>query len=407
MNIGMILGSTFPRDIRVEKEIRALLSAGHDITMISQGKPNMPEFEEVLGISVIRIMPPKSSLRKLAKTMWNSVFFDDLEWKRVIEKVVKEKKIDVLHCHDLPTVNLGHKVAEKFLIPVIADLHENYPEGIAVWKKANISEKVDIYTLLIFPLPIWMFKRLERSALKKVDRIITVIDEAKTHYVKDCEIPPEKVTIVMNTEDLIEFDNMRIDVDVTKDFKNDFIITYIGNFGPHRGIETALRSIAKMEPGRSNFKLLLVGSGPDDYTKRLKQLSRDLGVEDNIIFTGWIDFTLIPSYIDISDICLVPHVANGHTNTTIPHKLFQYMAKRKPLVVTDCKPLERIVKETKSGFVVPSGNSDEMAKVLDQLFTDESLRKKLGDNGRKAVEKVYNWEIEGKKLLKLYEELDR
>ena len=57
--------------------------------------------------------------------------------------------------------------------------------------------------------PVWRYKRLEVSVLKKVDEIITVVDEAKTHYVEDCKIPPEKITVVMNSVDLKEFRNFK------------------------------------------------------------------------------------------------------------------------------------------------------------------------------------------------------
>jgi glycosyltransferase involved in cell wall biosynthesis len=398
----MVLRGNFPGDVRVTKEVRSLLSEGHNIILLSMGKPNQPEAEEVLGLSVIRLFPPKNSIRRLFKTMRSSVFFDDSTWRSKLDKIVFKNKIEVLHCHDLPTVNLTRKIARKNNIPVIADMHENFPEGIAVWKRSRISRKLWFYTLLSYPLPVWMFKRFEKSALQKVDRIITVVDEAKDHYIKDCKIPPDKVKVVMNTEDLDKFDKLKINEDLVLKYESDFIITYIGGFGPHRGIETAIRSMSELIKKIPRSKLLLVGEGLDEYLRLLKQLCKDLKIENNVIFTGWVDFNDIPSYIELSDICMVPHFASGHTNTTIPHKLFQYMAKKKPVIVTDCRPLKRIVKESKCGIVVPSGDHKNMALAILRLYEDESQRIVMGENGRRAVEERYNWEIEGGKLLKLY-----
>ena len=80
---------------------------------------------------------------------------------------------------------------------------------------------------------------------------------------------------------------------------------------------------------------------------------------------------------------------------------------RKPVIVTDCKPLKRIVEECNCGLVVPSGDYDKMTKAIIKLYKNNELAKKLGENGRKAVEKKYNWKNEAEKLCKLYEGLER
>ena len=78
------------------------------------------------------------------------------------------------------------------------------------------------------------------------------------------------------------------------------------------------------------------------------------------------------------------------------------MAMRKPVIVTDCKPLKRIVEECDCGIVVPSGDYNEMAEAVIRLYKDKEYARKLGENGRRAVEEKYNWENEAKKLCKFY-----
>lgn len=399
----MVLPSYFPPDIRVEKEARALLSAGHKIYLLSLGKKGMPAVENINGINVIRIFPPENFLNRVWRFLWFNLFFDNLLWKRSLEDTIKQYKIEAIHVHDLPMVKTATPVAKKFDIPIIADLHENYPEGLRAWRKEKIPWKSKILNLAS---PIWRWKRLERSVLKHVDRIITVVDEAKEHYVNDCGIPSEKITVVMNAEDLDEFGNLKIDQSLVTKYKNNFVVSYIGGFGPHRGIDTAIKSMPKIIEEIPHARLLLVGGkGSEEYEKELKKLCKELKVENNVEFTGWVDFSLVPSYIALSDVCLVPHHASGHTNTTIPHKLFQYMAMRKPVIVTDCKPLKRIVEECDCGVVVPSGDYNKMAEAVIRLYKDREYARKLGENGRRAVEEKYNWENEAKKLCELYKNI--
>jgi len=402
MRICMVLESYFPPDIRVEKEAKALISAGYEIYLLSLGKKGMPERENINGINIIRIFPPQNFLGKAWRYSWFSIFFDNPLWKRCLQNVIKQYEIDIVHVHDLPLVKTAISVAKKFDIPVIADLHENYPEAVKAWRKRKMGLKSKILNAVN---PVWRWKRLEKSVLQRVDRVITVVDEAKEHYVNDCGIPPQKVTMVMNTEDLEEFDKLSVDKSLIKKYENNFVISYIGGFGPHRGIDTAIRSMPKILKEIPDAKLLLVGGMNSEYERYLKKLCKDLKVENIVEFTGWVDFSLVPSYIAASDICLVPHYASGHTNTTIPHKLFQYMAMRKPVIVTDCKPLKRIVEECKCGIVFPSGNHEKMAEAVIKLYKNIDYARMLGENGRKAVETKYNWKNEAKKLIELYSNL--
>jgi len=405
MNICMVLDSYFPPDIRVEKEARALLSAGHKIYLLSSGKKGMPAVENINGINVIRVFPPENFLNRVWGFLWFNVFFDNILWKRSLEDTIKQYEIEIVHVHDLPMVKTVVSVAKKFDIPIIADLHENYPEGLRAWRKEKIPWKSKILNLAS---PVWRWKRLERSVLQRVDRIITVVDEAKEHYINDCGAQPEKITVVMNAEDLDEFGNLEIDQSLVTKYKNNFVVSYIGGFGPHRGIDTAIKSMPKILKEIPDAKLLLVGGkGSEEYEKELRKLCKELKVENNVEFTGWVNFSLVPSYIALSDVCLVPHHASGHTNTTIPHKLFQYMAMRKPVIVTDCKPLKRIVEECDCGIVVPSGDYNEMAEAVIRLYRDREYARKLGENGRRAVEEKYNWENEAKKLCGLYKRLEK
>lgn len=399
----MVLEGYFPPDIRVEKEARALISAGHRIFLLSLGKEGVPSTEDVNGINIIRIFTPESSLDRVWNFIWFSVFFDRPIWRKTLENIIKEYEIEVIHVHDLPMVKTGLSVAHKFNIPIIADLHENYPEGIRAWRKAKTTLKSKILTL---PLSVWRWKKLERSVLQHVDRIISVVDESKEHYVDDCGIPPEKISVVMNAEDLEEFGDLEIDGSLVTKYENDFVISYIGGFGPHRGIDTAIKSMREILEDIPDAKLLLVGGkGSKSYEEELKKLCKRLKVEDNVEFTGWVDFRLVPSYIALSDVCLVPHHASGHTNTTIPHKLFQYMAMRKPVIVTNCKPLKRIVEECDCGIVVPSGDYNEMAQAIIGLYNNKEYVRKLGENGRRAVEEKYNWKNEANTLCELYDRL--
>jgi glycosyltransferase involved in cell wall biosynthesis len=119
----------------------------------------------------------------------------------------------------------------------------------------------------------------------------------------------------------------------------------------------------------------------------------------------WQPFELVPSLIRLSDVCIIPHRKNPHTDTTLPHKLFQYMAMGKPVVVSDCASLRRVVEEAGCGRVFRSGDTDSLAEAIVSL-RDDGERRRVGEAGKKAVMDGLNWAESSKKLVELYQSLD-
>jgi glycosyltransferase involved in cell wall biosynthesis len=79
------------------------------------------------------------------------------------------------------------------------------------------------------------------------------------------------------------------------------------------------------------------------------------------------------------------------------------MYYRKPVVVSDVKPLKRIVTASECGLAFKAGDHEDLARTLLRLIMNPSVKMKMGDLGRKAVENLYNWDIEKKKLISTYD----
>src|SRR3972149_2248964 len=96
-------------------------------------------------------------------------------------------------------------------------------------------------------------------------------------------------------------------------------------------------------------RLQIIGDGTE--LNSLKGLVKILNLEKSVDLKGWVNFSEVPKIIKESTICLIPHLRSEHTDTTIPNKIFDYMAMGKPVVASDCEPLKRIIQEEKCGFV--------------------------------------------------------
>jgi len=403
----MLLDDTYPQDIRVAKEADALQAAGHDVILLCYRGEGEPERELIDGVEVLRrpLRGTYDGLRNAPRGGKYLLTRIHQPWLSAIEEVVTAEGVDALHPHDLPLVKTALRAGERHDLPVVADLHENWPEAVRQYRMSDTWQRFlrqPAYLLSRVATPIPRLKRLERYCVQRADRVITVAEEARRHYVSDCEADPDRVTVVSNTVKLANFDPAKVE---PAGYDSEFVLAYVGSLGgKHRGLGSVIDAMPEILEAIPNARLLIVGSGPT-YESLLRRRCRKNDVADRVTFTGWVEFEEVSRYIAAADVCLVPHRSTPHTETTLPHKLFQYMALRKPVIVTDVTSLARIVNETRSGLVVPPADPEAMSVAVKRLYANPNRTAEFGANGRRAVETTYNWEADAARFTELYDRL--
>ncbi len=405
MRIGMVLinGRGFPPDIRVEKEARALSQAGHEVFILTRkNSDNSPEIEYIqdIGVTVVRADIPKES--RFSEALFTLMVYD-VHWKKPIEKFVNDYRIEILHVHDLFAIPAVQRISFRLDVPVVADLHENMPAA----KVANYSTGSWIKRALKHLLWNYHWMRYkEASALKRCKRIIVVVPEAAKRII-DYGIPREKIVVVSNTEDetTFNFDHAPTESKIIHAYKNDWVVSYIGGIGPHRGIDTTLEAVAKAKGSIPSLRVLIVGVKNEKIRKWLEEECARLGIADHVEIIGWQPFAMVNSYVMASNVCLVPHNNFEHTQTTVPHKLFQYMICKKPVLVSDCAPLKRIVQDAECGVIFTANESQDMADKLIWMYEHQEQLIEMGEKGQKAALGKYSWRHDAQRLVEMYKEL--
>ena len=110
-------------------------------------------------------------------------------------------------------------------------------------------------------------------------------------------------------------------------------------------------------------------------------------------------------YLTLADILLIPHAKCMQTDLDQPTKLFEYMACGIPVIASNFPEMGAIVEENNCGITVDPTNIMQISDAIIELLKDPEKEKKMGENGRRAVEEKYNWENMEKRLFGLYEEL--
>ncbi len=387
----VLKGRIPPPDIRVEKEAGTLVADGHEVHLLLEGGAGEAIEEDYKSMRLRRGVSMTPLREKWHRYTFSYTFRDPM-WRKAIRDFALEADIEVLHIHDLPLVGEAVRVGRELGIPVVADLHENYPGGLQVWYTSDLKRKT------IYSFPRWA--RYEKDILGEVDAVIAVIEESKQR-IMDLGIPAGKIYVVPNTAHA-ERINIPLDRNITEAYRDSFMISYIGGFAPHRGLDTVIEAVPFMRDRIKGLRVVLVGDRNKPYMDYLKGLASRLGVSDLVEMPGWQPFEKIWSYIDGSSVCLVPHARNPHTDTTIPHKIFQYMMVRKPVVVSDCPPLKRIIEDSKGGLAFTWDRPEELASSVIRLYEDSEFRKECGERGREAFLDRYNWDSTSGELRQLY-----
>ncbi|HET53696.1 MAG TPA: glycosyltransferase [Ignavibacteria bacterium] len=399
LNVGMVLDNEFTNDLRVENEVISLVKAGYNVFIFCFNFGHQQNEQDFHGACVIRINASKKIIKKM-RALTNTIFnIYPYYWSYYLVNLVKMYQINVLHIHDLYMFSSGFitkKKLKNYPLTIVGDLHENYPEGLKHYRFSTTG-----LGKLLISIPKW--EKTEIEWIKKLDYAITVIEEAVERY-SNLGIKKEKFTVVPNYVNLSEFNSHGLDEEIVNKFKNFFVVSYIGAFDYHRGLESVVKSIPYIVKEIPQIKFVLVGDGANKQS--LIRLAEELNVSNYISFEGWQPAGKLPSYIEASDICLIPHLKTNHTDNTIPHKLFQYMFMKKPVIATNCNPIERIIRETEAGLVYSSNNEIQLAENIKYLFNNPSIRSEMSTKGHSAVIEKYNWEYSSKNLVDLYRKIE-
>jgi len=174
--------------------------------------------------------------------------------------------------------------------------------------------------------------------------------------------------------------------------ENQFVVGMVARFEKHKDYETFLSAASRILKQGKDAIFLLVGDGrqlpvyESVYSKGFDDRIRFLGRQQNV-----------EEIINIFDIGVLATFTEGISNSVM-----EYMALKKPVVVTDCPGNREIVVHGKTGFVVPVKNPDRLAEKISELLIDGRLREQCGEAGYKRIVENFTIGIMAEGFLNIY-----
>lgn len=395
MKILMVLiGKSFPPDIRVEKEARTLINAGHEVLLACSRAPGQELKTWYDGISVLRFDYPGTVARKIGSLQFYTTLHNSY-WVRTLSGVVSRMGIDAVHVHDLGGASYSALVAAKREgRKTVLDLHENWADVMAMYEEHN---ELPFIEKLAVKFGFW--PRYEKACLALADHVIVIAPGMKER-IANLGIPIDKISVIMNVEDVEYFLSLPVRNEIIEKYRDKFVLSYVGKLTFERGIQTVICAVKLLKDKIPNLMFLVIGDGP--WEDKLKSLCEELDVWKYVVFTGWVDFESVRSYMLVTDIGLLPQIVNQQTIWSSAHKIFQYMAIGKPIITTPTKVYKQINDEKEFALFVPYDDPELLSEAIMRLYEDEALRSRLAENGRQLTREEYDWRLMARDLVKIY-----
>ena len=199
----------------------------------------------------------------------------------------------------------------------------------------------------------------------------------------------EKLVLFPNwCDDILK---MPINKNVSFKDESNFVIMMAGNIADGIGLPYLIPVIEKLK-NDSSVTFVFVGGGAQEQL--LRQIVKEKGL-DNVILTGQVPFSEIPSYYEQADVMLLTLKKTDlpHLQVTIPGRLQSYMSAGKCVIAMIDEGASSLINEADCGFSVPAGESESLVTLIREIMRmDKKVLREKGENGRKYFENHFTKE---------------
>jgi 1,2-diacylglycerol 3-alpha-glucosyltransferase len=328
--------------VHLQNLVRELMSAGHDVTIITSRKPHQAAVSQLPNLTVYR----NRSIRL-------SGFYHSLTTSNRIRAILQRHRIDVVHIHFLSAMAVqAVRVARKIGIKTIYTYH--------------MADEIFTSHLSAVPAAQALVSRQIIRFCNQFDVVTfpsqTLADRARARGLRATSRLLGNAVAVQSS------------VAVDRPHQDGFVVLYVGRLSPEKNLAFLIRVFQAFSARHPSAKLWLAGDGP--IAAQLKALAVELGVESNVTFLGHVPQSQLSEHYRRADVFVLASFFETQGMVCI-----EAMQFGKPLLVSDgivsCREL---VDDGKNGFIFQHTNESDLLKRLELLITQPELRAQMAVN---------------------------
>lgn len=293
-----------------------------------------------------------------------------IKYVAILKKIIKHFNPDILHAHYATSYGF------------VGALSGFQPFVISSWGS----------DVMKFPNKNFVAKSILKFNFKKADLLCATSFTIEEYIHQVIDKPVSVIPFGINIE---EFKPKKVKSLFNE---NDIVLGSIKPLESLYNIDVLIKAYAKLLPKSDNLKLLIIGEGTEE--KNLKELCKELGIFEKVIFTGRVPFKEISNYYNMLNV-----LVNISEYESFGVSVVEAMACEIPVIVSNVGGLKEVVKDDSVGLKVNIGDVDDTAKAIERLITDKELYGQIAVNGRKHVIEKYNWQNNLQQMIKEYSNL--
>ncbi|MBI4692186.1 MAG: glycosyltransferase family 4 protein [Candidatus Terrybacteria bacterium] len=237
-------------------------------------------------------------------------------------------------------------------------------------------------------LKVKIIMAVEKFVLNRASIVTTPSFYLKETIIRAYGLKPERVIINYNAADEKEKNE-------TTEKRSLFQVLTTARLVPHKGIDGIIRAVAILKSRLPEIKFFVAGDGPEE--ENLKKLTKELGVENNVVFVGRVTRLETWKLRKQSSVYVLNSTYEG-----LPHTVLTSFAAGIPVVATNIFGTNEAVYHEQTGLLVSLGDDKALAEAISRLLTDDKLTKRLIAGGKKILREKFSWEAHISSLMNIF-----
>tara|TARA_B100000963_G_scaffold121937_1_gene106345 strand:+ start:27996 stop:29159 length:1164 start_codon:yes stop_codon:yes gene_type:complete len=371
--------TTVPMSLKylLDGQMSFMSKNGFDVVMISSD-----------GIELKDVIKNESCRHIIVPLTRKITIFKDLFALFTLLRFLKKEKPDIVHTHTPKAGIIGMFASYLANIPIRLHTVAGLPLLEATGFKKFILNLVEILTYYfatkIYPNSYGLKKIILENKFTSENKI-KVIGNGSSNGIDTSYFNPKKFTFEeKNTlKNYLGIEN------------SDFVYTFLGRIVSDKGINELVKSFEKLSKEKKGIKLLIVGPFEDNLDPIKNETKYIIENNKKIILTGYKND--VRPYFAVSNLLVFPSYREG-----FPNAVMQAGSMALPCIVSDINGCNEIITNNINGLIVPSKDDKALYDAMKKILGDEILYKKLKNNSRSMIEKLYERKSFWKLLLDEY-----
>lgn len=364
---------------------------GHEITVITHDKRGGEKYEKKGKVEVRRL---HISTSIIADKLLPNLLDERILFERQLKKFFKSfdlSRYDLLHILDMrDCLFLNKRIASQ--IPVIITANDYYPFETS-WNPFKFP-----YFCLDLPLRYlnyMYYKLFLPKPMKLADMIISDTKFAGASIHNRIKIASEKIHAIYKG---VDYDTFFIDG--TKDKYYSHKMLYVGSNMERKGVEYILKALPLIIEKFPDAKLIMIGRKSFFFSLQMRYIVKKYNLEKYIEEKWYVPAQEIPNYFKDANVFVLAPIIED-----LAQIFLESMATKTPVVCTDVDANPEGVVHEETGILVKAKDYKSIAEGVIKIFSNPEYARKLGENGRKRVEKMFTKKIMFDETLAVYKEI--